>query len=121
MYYPQKKFLEKRKGPDVIIKLINLIAISTWTLLFISLILFDKAKPEIQNIFDRLNNFRPLRENWNHELTKIIFVIMIIGFISGIIGIIFNNKRKKRKTDETWISLYFVVIISFLGIIFYLF
>jgi len=112
--------VERRRGPDVIMQSLTWIAAAGWFLLFLALILFDRAKPETTNFFDRFLGREVPATGWNEQLTAVLFGIMIIGFCLGGIGLYLNSKRMRRKDDTYRISLIILAVISLCGMLIYL-
>ncbi len=110
----------KRGGPDFWVKTIESLCVIVWLLMLIALLVIGTAKPEIETFFGRYYNI-PLRRTWDLELTRYVFYIMILGMFLSVFGLIVNSKRIRRKEDSYRDSLVIVGIISFIGIIKYLF
>ena len=110
---------DRRKGPDPLTKSLRWIAVLSWMIMFIILIILAIAKPDDVTFFDR--QFGVTRNtSANLSLIRTIFYLMIFGFLLSLIGLIINLRRLRRRDDEYRISLILISIISFLGIIIYL-
>lgn len=111
---------DRRRGPDFWFKSLRWFAVGSWLIMFLALIFFAIAKPEETTFFDRQFNVK--RESAsNLTLISVIFYFMITGFCLSITGFFINLKRLRRKNDEFRISLILVGLISFGGILLYLF
>ncbi len=115
-----KKSYNRRTGPDIWVKLRRIFAIIIWPVLFITLLLLDFAKPQVETFFDRLYNIN-IRDSWNTEFTNYIFILMIIGFFSSILGLIISSKRNRRRSDKYPFSFIFMAVLSLIGILLHFF
>ncbi len=107
---------ERRKGPDLWVKLLGWFAIFGWFLMFMVLFIIDRAKPEYENMFTKSANIK-VRTTWNQELINYIFYLMIFGLCISIIGLVINSTRHHRKDDKFRVTLIILGIISIFGII----
>jgi len=115
-----KKRPERRKGPDLWVKLLGWLAIVGWFLMLTVLFIIDRAKPEHENMFTKSANIE-VRTTWNQELINYLFYLMIFGFCMSIIGFVINSRRHHRAKDRFRYTLIILGIISFFGIIMHLF
>ncbi|MBU0730097.1 MAG: hypothetical protein KKE17_03900 [Proteobacteria bacterium] len=120
MTYIPGKSSDRRKGADLWLKTLGWLSVVSWALMFAALVLFGKARPQIQTYIDTKFNV-PLRAEWNIELANYLFYLMIVGLFLSLAGIVINLKRHRRRNDEFIISLIMLGIVSLAGIIFYLF
>ncbi len=111
---------ERRKGPDLWVKLLGWFAIAGWFLMFMVLLIIDRAKPEHEDIFTKKANIE-VRTTWNQELINYLFYLMIFGLCMSIIGLVINSRRHHRAKDRFRYTLIILVIISLFGIIRHLF
>ncbi len=111
---------ERRKGPDLWVKLLGWLAIVGWFLMFMVLFIIDRAKPEYENMFTKAANIK-VRTSWNQELINYLFYLMIFGLCMSIIGLVINSRRHHRAKDRFRYTLIILGIISLLGIIMHLF
>ncbi len=116
----KKKSYNRRTGPDLWVKLRRIFAIIIWPVLFITLLLLDFAKPQVETFFDRLYNIN-IRNSWNTEFTTYIFFLMIVGLFSSILGLVISAKRNRRRSDKYPFSFIFMAILSLIGIILHFF
>lgn len=113
---------ERRKGGDGILKLLSVLGVVGWFIMLIALFVIDKAKPQqfeflMNNIDSRSHN---LQLGWNDSLLQYVFVLMVVGFLISIIGLYLNSMRKRRRNDSYRVHLIFLLIISTIGILYYL-
>lgn len=118
---PEENFrpANRRRGPDLIITLINWMSFTGWIIIIATLILLAQAGPQIETFFDRLLEVGANR-SWNSELSQLAFYLMILLAIMGVTGLILNSRRMKRKGDRYRISLIIMTAFSFIGIVVYL-
>ncbi|MCP3923960.1 MAG: hypothetical protein GY714_15385 [Desulfobacterales bacterium] len=110
----------KRKGPDIWIKIRRISGVVVWFVMLVALYLLDSAKPENVTFFDRLNNIKR-RTTWNTDYNQMIFYVMILGLIISVSGLYINSKRNRRKSDKYPLSLLIMMTISIIGILMHLF
>ncbi|MDY6967090.1 MAG: hypothetical protein SVR08_00340 [Spirochaetota bacterium] len=115
-----KKIRNRRKGPDALIKTINYLALVSWIFIFTIFILISIAKPAVEGFFDRQYGIS-VSNTWDTSLLEYSFYLMFILLIIGLIGLYINTTRHQRKTDRYNKSLILSVILSFIGILYYLF
>jgi len=113
-------FVERRKGPDIIVKTVWVVSAVSWLLIIIALAFAQKAAPEIETFFDRYLG-KTVRSYWDENSLRYAFIIFIINFIICVAGFILNMKRKRRKTDKVSKSIILLGLASLFGILWYLF
>ncbi len=116
----KKTFIERRKGPDAVVKAVWWTAGISWLLFIIAVIFFETARPETETFFDRQFNVS-IRDYWNENVLQYVFFILVLNLAVCIIGFIFNMARHKRKTDKISKSILILGIMAFAGILWYLF
>lgn len=99
---------DKRKGPDLILRLISLSSIILWGFIILNFCVILSAKPEFESFFDRLLNLT-VRDYWDYRLLNISLVTSLIQFILSVLALFLNTRRLKRKTDRIRAS---IIIIS---------
>ncbi len=111
--------LDRRKGSDLWVKVLEWLGVFGWLLMFAALFIFDRAKPEDKNFLVKATKVGA-RTTWNQELTNYLFYLMIFGLCISIIGIAINSRRYRRKDDRFRITLIILGVISIFGIIKYI-
>ena len=113
------KIVNRRHGPDVLVKAISIISGISWLIVFVVFILVSYAKPKMETLFDRQYNIQ-LRQNW--DKTMLGYAIFLLGLITVIClaGILINMSRHRRRTDRYNKSLIFFCVGSIIGILVYL-
>lgn len=99
---------DKRKGPDLILRLISLSSIILWGFIILNFCVILSAKPEFESFFDRLLNLT-VRDYWDYRLLHISLVTSLTQFILSVLALFLNTRRLKRKTDRIRAS---IIIIS---------
>ena len=116
----RKGFRDRRRRKDIWFKMISWFAMASWAIMFVALIIYQKARPENVTFFDRFYDVEK-NANWNPDLAFVLFLTMIFGLIVSIIGLIINKKRARRKSDRISVSLVLMAIVSVMGITIYVF
>jgi hypothetical protein len=111
---------DRRKGPDLLIKTLRWLGIFGWFVMIAALYIIDMAKPEEENMFTRKHDVS-VRKIWDPELIQYLFYLLIFGLCISVIGIVINSTRHHRKDDRFRYILITLGVISFFGIIKYLF
>ncbi len=101
----------RRRGPDSMVKAINIFAVITWILVFAVFFLITYGKPRM--------TMRFFGSSSDKALLGYASVLLFIVFIVCFIGILINMSRHKRKSDKFSKSLIFFGIASLFGIIYY--
>ena len=114
----KKKYIEKRRKPDLLTKWVQWSALTGWIIIFATYAIAFTAKPPVESFVDRFLNVK-LRDTWDTDLLSYSFYLMILLLILCIIAFIFNMMRRKRKTDRFNISIILLGIASIIGIIIY--
>lgn len=113
-YWKDEKVLEKtdnRKGPDLFIKWVRLSSLLCWFLFFVTILIWDSARPQLYSILDQ-HYGKISRAGWATNLINTAFAFSIITFIFTVVSLMFNARRLKRKYDRISISLVSCMIAS---------
>jgi len=116
----KRTFVERRKGPDIVVKAVWWVVGISWLLIFTALIITDKAKPERTTFFDRLFSVS-VRNYWDQDLLQNAFYVLLVNLVVCIVGFILNMMRQKRKTDKISKSIIVLAALTLAGIIWYMF
>lgn len=120
----QKK-KERRKGPDLWLRVLRWTGIGGWLILFAAFVIMDKAKPERGTFIDMMY-FRQLgipvelRQEWDQQLVTYIFYLMTLGLCISVAGLLINTRRLRRRDDGYRASLVIVGTISLIAVIYHL-
>ena len=108
-----KMTIERRKGPDILIKWIKFFNAFVWLLVLASFTILALALPEYETMFHRAFNSN-YRKDPNIFLLQITLILLIGLLLSSVCTIIVSKKRSRRKSDKIPISLYISAAFSFL-------
>jgi len=114
-----EKIPEKRKGPDLIIRVISLLSFFAWLALLVVVVLVEKAKPVPETFFDRWMELTS-QQGWNLTIYSYAFYFMLLVVFLSSFGLLLNAFRRRRKTDSWRINLILVFFIALIGIVHYL-
>lgn len=108
---PEYKIKERRKGKDIIIKIINFIGYSIWAVIVIIIAMIETAgtTPYILKNLSRAN-IQP----WDKGLLNIALGFTVVLFGICVSCVIISLKRTRRRTDKIKISLFIGELITFL-------
>ncbi len=114
----QRKYDERRKHVDPLVKGLNIIVVISFAIMFLMIVvaLMPMTSGRIQ--FFRTYNL-PAGYDWNVQLLAYAYYLMIFQLILSVAGIIINWMRSKRKSDRFHFSLILFAVISLGGIIFF--
>lgn len=113
---------DRRKGSDSVLKILSVLGVFGWFLMLVALIVYDKARPKhVEFMINSIDaNAQAPRLGWNDNLLYYVFVLMVIGFLISVVGLYLNAMRMRRRNDSYRVHLIFLLIISTLGIVYYL-
>jgi len=113
--------LDRRKGPDKLVKWVKWSGIVSWILVSIILFVTLIAKPDFESYMDKSFHIR-LQDTWDVYLMQYVFVLMVLLFFFCMISIGINIIRCRRKSDKFNKTLILNAIAAFVGIVaFFLF
>jgi len=115
----RKGFLERRRGPDAVVKAVWWIVGISWVLIITSILFIDQAKPGSETFFDRILGVS-VRNYWEKDLLRYAFYVFLVNLAVCIIGFVLNAMRQKRKTDKISKSIIVLAFATLSGIIWYL-
>lgn len=114
-----KTFIERRRGPDAVVKAVWWTVGISWLLFILAVIFFETARPETETFFDRQFNVS-IRDYWDENALLYVFIVLVLDLSVCIMGFIFNMARHKRKTDKISKSILILGIAALGGILWYL-
>lgn len=100
-----------RRGPDFILRLIDILSICLWGFIIINFAIILLAKPVGETFFDRLFEVT-VYEYWNIQLLSFALILSFIQFLVSIFSLFLNSKRLKRKGDRIRISIVVSTFVS---------
>ncbi|MBB6214355.1 formate hydrogenlyase subunit 3/multisubunit Na+/H+ antiporter MnhD subunit [Anaerosolibacter carboniphilus] len=118
MAYKRDVYYDRRKGPDLWVRLVNWLGLLAWGIMFFIIAITDRAKPPMETFFDRLFKVK-VRQTWDIGLLQYAFYLMIALCVLCVIGLLINSRRHRRKTDKYNISLLLMMGLGIFSIIMY--
>lgn len=115
----REKMPERRKKSGPLLTIISIFGFVSWLLMLPVLVLLEKAKPELETVFDRWLNLGA-QPGWDLTLYRYAFYLMLLVMLVSFLGLVLNAFRKRRSTDSWRINLIVVFLLSLSGIIYYL-
>lgn len=107
----ESKREHSRKGPDIILRMIDTISVILWGGIIINIAIILFAKPVGETFFDRLFSIK-VRDYWDTYLLKFSLILSLTQLIISAFSLILNSKRLKRKGDKLRISIIVSIFIS---------
>ena len=111
--------LDRRKGPDTLVKWVKWSGIISW--LLVSLILFITliAKPGFESYMDESFHIR-LQSTWDLDMMQYVLLLLVLLFFFCMISIAINVMRCRRKRDRFNKTLILNAAAAFIGILLYI-
>ena len=70
-----------------------------WFILFVSLLVFHRAQPEFETVFDRFYQLN-LRTYWDKAFLRYLVYVLAFGAVISLAGFGLGQFRARRKTDH---------------------
>lgn len=115
----KKAFIERRRGPDVVVKAVWWTVGISWLLIITAFLVTIEAQPKSETFIDRMLKVS-VRSYWDRDLLQYAFYILILNLAACIIGFLLNIFRQKRKTDKISKSIIVLSAITLSGIIWHI-
>lgn len=111
--------LDRRKGPDTLVKWVKWSGIISWIL--VSLILFVTliAKPGFESYMGESFHIK-LESAWDTNLMQYVLLLLVLLFFFCMISIAVNVTRCRRKSDRFNKTLILNAAAALIGILLYL-
>ncbi len=119
-------FVERRGGQDLLLRIMSWLGIIGWASLLVVMVVMDRAKPDDPTFIPDERFFQMtgipyhLRTTWDQGLLTAIFYLLSVGLVLGIIGLVVNSRRHRRRGDYYRIHLVLLTAISAIGVLYYL-
>ncbi|MEA4846076.1 MAG: hypothetical protein VB106_02465 [Clostridiaceae bacterium] len=111
--------LDRRKGPDTLVKWVKWSGIISWILVSITLFITLIAKPDFESYMDKSLHVK-LQSNWDTDLMQYVLVLLVLLFFFCMVSIAINLSRCRRKSDRFNKTLILNAAAAFIGIVIYL-
>lgn len=109
--YNQEPRSERRVKPDLLIRLIQGITIVGLLMMLPILIFIERARPEMESLFDRW--FRTsVQDGWITEFLVYALVLTAANLAITSVGVVLHFKRNKRREDRYRFSLMLPFVFS---------
>lgn len=115
----KKGFVERRRGPDAVVKAVWWIIGTSWGLIIMAILLTSEAQPRFETFYDRMVK-EPVRGYVDRNLMEYVFYLLLANLAVCIVGFVLNMMRHKRKTDKFSKSILTLGTMTFIGIVWYL-
>lgn len=109
---------DRRKGPDVWIRILKVLGVVSWFFMLLFLVLLEIAKPEFESFFDRYYHLN-LRTTWDLDVARHLYRLMFLGLGISIVGLLISSQRYRRTTDRLPFALILIGVASIAGIVLY--
>nr|WP_320050345.1 hypothetical protein [uncultured Desulfuromonas sp.] len=107
---------DRRVGPDLWVQSLRWFALGGWVLIVASVMGISFAKPQTVTFFERVNNV-PVRHEWDYQLMSYVLWILFAALFSGLVGLVINITRRRRKHDVFYFSLVASTLVAAIGFI----
>jgi len=107
---------ERRQGPDLLVRSLPWFALGGWVLIVVSVLGISFAKPQTVTFFERINNL-PVRREWDYELMSYVLWVLFTALFSGLVGLVINVTRRRRKHDIFYFSVVASTLVAAIGFV----
>ena len=104
-------FKERRKGPDLIVRLVYWSSLIGWILFIIALMVSHEAKPEMNTGLVRYWQI-PIRSEWNEALMPAMLGLLWWSCITSLISIGLNRLRLRRRHDQVRSNAIILLVVA---------
>ena len=111
------KSVNSRKGPDLILRMIDIISVILWGFIIVNFAIIMIAKPVCETFFDRFFSIK-VRDYWDSYLLQFSLILSLTQLLISVFSLFLNSKRLKRKDDRIRISILLSILISLFVCIF---
>ncbi len=111
--------LDRRKGPDTLVKWVKWSGIISWILVSVIIFITLVAKPGFESYMDKSFHIR-LQSTWDTDLMHYVLLLLVFLFFFCMISIAVNLTRCRRKSDRFNKTLILNAAAAFIGILLYL-
>ena len=111
--------LDRRKGPDALVKWVKWSGIISWLLILLILFITLIAKPGFESYMDKSFHIK-LQSDWNTDMMQYVLLLLVLLFVFCMISIGINVMRCRRRSDRFNKTLILNAAAAFIGILLYL-
>ena len=113
-----KPHIERRKGPDLLVRSLTWANATAAVALVAAFCLTAMAKPEIETFFDRFYNVNLYRRpNWDMNLMRYMAALFFFSALTGVLGLVINHRRRRRRQDYIRVTLVVCLLASLIGLV----
>ncbi len=105
---------DRRQGPDFLVRSLPWFAVGGWGAIVASVMAISFAKPQTVTFFERVNNL-PVRTEWDYDLMSYVLWLLFAALFTGLVGLVINMTRRRRKHDIFYFSLVASTVVSAIG------
>jgi len=116
---PERKFTERRKRPDWMIRGATILCVIAWFLTVGALLLLDVASPTAENLITHMLDSTE-RDVWNELFLLITYALLILSLLSCVCAFIFNMLRMRRKTDKYKKSIIVIGLLTLVAFVIFM-
>jgi len=91
--------VDRRKTNDFWAQLLFYLNILAWILLLFVLLIFNRAQPEFETLFDRFYQLK-LRTSWDIQYLHYLIYMVSFGIFISLSGLLLGIFRGRRKKDH---------------------
>ena len=91
--------MDRRKTTDFWARFLFYLNILAWILLIVILLIFHRAQPEFETLFDRFYQLK-LRTDWDIQYLYYLIYMVIFGIFTSITGLLLGIYRGRREKDH---------------------
>lgn len=111
--------LDRRRGPDTLVKWVKWSGIISWILVSITLFITLVAKPDFESYMDESFHIK-LQNSWDTNIMQYVLLLLVVLFSFCMISIAINLTRCRRKSDRFNKTLIINAAAALIGILLYL-
>lgn len=102
---------DSRKGPDLILRMLDIISVILWGFIILDLAMILFAKPEVETFIDRFFSVK-VRDYWDTNILRFPLMLSLVQLLISVFLLFLNSKRLKRKDDKMRISVILSIYVS---------
>ncbi len=102
---------DRRKGADIWVRTLNILAITAWSCFVVALVLFHYARPELETGVARYFNLS-VRDNWIVSLKVWLEGFLVLCCVFSLISMGINFRRLRRKGDRFQYNLIILLLVA---------
>lgn len=110
---------ERRSAADVWVYLVRILAITSWALFIIAVIVSYYAAPEHDFGFLRYHDIK-IRKFWLTPLTGYLYLVLLFSALSSYFCLILDKYRNRRQNDSKHFNILLLMMITIAWVLFIL-